>query len=318
MMQIRAVVLILSLIFYLGPVSLFPQVERAAKWLSPESSLSSERDVDAILERIEFLMSESETYLWQRTLGEIYFNELLLLHKLGILTKESTVFNVLSGADFFPGLYTRTMWTSDNRLLQSEVRDHFTFAHQFLLSSIQDKSVLPSLENLAKVYNDKIDVLDKEFISTWASEMKPGDVLFLKFVADYLILHLKTPKEIKEWINDFIAVMPEGVYIVVYDQITPPLEGFPEGFASYLSGLEGVTYLKTGRHKLFSETQQKQWQKIQNKKGSLKSTPLYSTKVALALGLGGKMTLLKKVDSPTILPDLDALGWADKDFFLSL
>jgi|GEM_PF-6432573 len=172
---------------------------------------------------------------------EIYFLQLQYLRAIGILTKDKKLFNIASGADLFPGLYVKEMKTVDYNLNERQLRDYFSLLQKF--SSIRAyKKMLPELEGMAKIDHDASNIFDEDFIKRWTSQMKSGDIVFMKYTVEFMQLWLsgKMPSQeinekIREWIDHFIKALPEGVALIIFEMQEDGLkEILPKGLSQYL------------------------------------------------------------------------------------
>jgi len=150
----------------------------------------------------------------------MYLQQLRLLEALGVLTKHTRVFNVLSGVDLFPALFAGAMWTSDIRLSRPQLMRGFAQTHQSVREAVEREPALleslPPLKALGIIYHDNSDKFETSGIRRWAAQMRQGDVLLLKHVWAYL----KTSERafsIKRWLQELVEMLPVGVRIVVIE-----------------------------------------------------------------------------------------------------
>ncbi len=298
----------------LQPVSTFP-VQLATHSVFQPSLKASQ-----LLTKIEQKLAQYKQHVKKEDLVDVYLAELELLHELGILRSDNTVFSFLSGADLFPGLYTKEMWSSDFRFDNAEIFSQFSYFHD-LFSGKRIKS-LPSILRLGHLKHDSKNAMEKTFIRVWTSNMKPGDVVFLKFTLEYLTLYFsQSKKEVLGWIERLVENIPDGVTLVIYDQMRPPSSGFRtpliEGLGEFLS--------QSGHFNVYQQDQSlsffwTRFNKIQAVKSRFLfdqvSTPLTAYLSPVSLALGGKMTLLVK-SSPLVKVPLRREGlftWSESSF----
>jgi hypothetical protein len=146
----------------------------------------------------------------------LYVGQLELLRQLGVLRPGARLFNPLAGADLFPGLYVEQMWTCDRRLSKAWVRR----AYEALRDAPMLRRHFRGLPNrpMARLHHSKRDVLSPSLLDAWAQRMRPGDVVWLKVVVEYLKAYGATAERIEAWIQQLLERLPDGVLVVLFEE----------------------------------------------------------------------------------------------------
>jgi hypothetical protein len=169
-----------------------------------------------------------------------------LLTASGVLSRSIRLFNPLSGANLFPGLYVKEMWTLDEQLTEHTSRVYF----QKLVNMIKRDRLpdlderIPPMSRLAPLHHDSFDLLaHPDVLTKWTQAMSPGDVVYLRHFIETLVAYEATPQEIRHLVKLLAEGMPAGARLVI-SEFAPfhwgPLDPiFPQGLAESLiaSGL---------------------------------------------------------------------------------
>ncbi|MFA7002107.1 MAG: hypothetical protein WC352_08185, partial [Candidatus Omnitrophota bacterium] len=155
---------------------------------------------------------------------------------LGILGPDTNVFDFLSGANLLGGLFGKKVWTVDKRLTRDALMDQFQNGLLPLLTlqgipqdvdAGHGRGLLPAKDpDQIVIEHSGQDVLSSDFLKSWTSQMKAGDVVYLRHTLEYLILWLLGNKDMDDqkraevlanWLTDLFQSIPQGVHIVVVE-----------------------------------------------------------------------------------------------------
>jgi hypothetical protein len=251
---------------------------------------------------------------------EHFLDELDLLRAVGILNKGTRLFNPLSGANLIPGLFALEMWTADSRLSRSTSEAYFNDLVDTLARTHENaRDRLPNVTMLCAVHHysdnvlyDSLGALNQMFIANWTQEMKAGDVVYLRFVREYLLAGGAPVRDVDSWIAPFLDAIPEGVRLVIFEY--PPF-----GIAARCQQSEAFADLAEylfGTHKpLFDEIYANEYLTYSNLvyyRDRINVTHQDEWGTPLNVDFGGRMSIFQKVGTPQSLPKEQPAGSSEE------
>jgi MoaA/NifB/PqqE/SkfB family radical SAM enzyme/hydroxymethylpyrimidine pyrophosphatase-like HAD family hydrolase len=179
--------------------------------------------------RVEKILGLAEERAGSKGWTNLLSNHILLGYELpramGLLSKQTRVFDFLTGANLVGGLYGGELWTVDNRMNEVVLARAFeNWWGQYIRNAGTTASIYPPLTEFGLMYHSQEDVLEEGFLLNWFRHMRSGDVVYLKSVPWYLSWWFKQdhPSQswaastmVYQWADELIARLPAGVVVIV-------------------------------------------------------------------------------------------------------
>ncbi|MEW5895824.1 MAG: hypothetical protein AB1650_08760 [Candidatus Omnitrophota bacterium] len=223
---------------------------------------------------------------------QIYWEELNLLSSAKILTPETRVYSLASGIDFFPSYFSKELLMVDFQL-DADGLERGLKRFKEKMHGGPFAEIFSSEKRMAKIRSLAFNLRDPQQLRDWASGLKKGDVIFMKFTEEFLFPG-NSERSKKEWLDNFLEILPEGVTLVIFNH---------HSFSTINERLEEKKDFQKQTEQLFSPENLARFNTInasealiENKNDKL---PLYAN---LVLSVGGALTVIKKVASSDPLP----------------